>query len=77
MRFSKLELLNTIENADIHIREIQKFCTLQYDGQSLMRAAMSQLNLSARTYYHRLLKLARIIADLAEVLQYRPKLMMG
>ena len=52
-----------------------------------MRAAMIQLNLSARTY-HRILKLARTIADLAgseeiqsphlaEALQYRPKLMMG
>jgi magnesium chelatase family protein len=52
-----------------------------------MRVAMTQLNLSARAYY-RILKLARTIADLAgseefqsahlaEVLQYRPKLLMG
>ena len=57
------------------------------ESQSLMRAAMSQLNLSARAY-HRILKLARTIADLAgseeiqsahlaDGLQYRPKLMMG
>ena len=50
-----------------------------------MRAAMSQLNLSARAY-HRILKLARTIAGLAgsediqsahlaEALQYRPKIM--
>jgi len=48
-----------------------------------MRAAMSQLNLSARAY-HLILKLSRTIADLAgseniqplrlaEALQYRPK----
>jgi magnesium chelatase family protein len=53
----------------------------------LMRAAMNQLQLSARAY-HRILKLARTIADLAgsdeiqsahlaEALQYRPKIMMG
>ena len=52
-----------------------------------MRAAMGQLNLSARAY-HRILKLARTIADLAgcaeiqsvhlaEVLQYRPKITIG
>ena len=52
-----------------------------------MRAAISQLQLSARAY-HRVLKLARTIADLAgnediqsphlaEALQYRPKIMMG
>jgi hypothetical protein len=33
-------------------------------GQSLMRAAMQQLQMSARAY-HRILKLARTIADLA------------
>jgi magnesium chelatase family protein len=74
-------------NADMRVGEIRQFCKLEEDGQSLMRAAMSQLNLSARAY-HRILKLARTIADLAgceeiqsthlaEALQYRPKLMMG
>jgi magnesium chelatase family protein len=70
-------------NADMRIGEIRKFCKLQDEGQSLMRAAMSQINLSARAY-HRILKLARTIADLAgsgdiqsthlaEAVQYRPK----
>jgi magnesium chelatase family protein len=69
------------------VGEIRQFCKLQDEGQNLMRAAMSQLNLSARAH-HRILKLARTIADLAgsediqsahlaEALQYRPKLMMG
>src|SRR5688572_22802607 len=74
-------------NADMRVGEIRQFCKLQDEGQSLMRAAMTQMNLSARAY-HRILKLARTIADLAgsdeiqsvhlaEALQYRPKLMLG
>jgi len=66
---------------------MRQFGKLQADGPSLMRAAMSQMNLSARAD-HRILKLSRTIADLAgseniqsshlaEALQYRPKLMMG
>jgi magnesium chelatase family protein len=43
----------------MRMAEIRQFCRLQTDGQSLM-----QLNLSARAY-HRILKLARTIADLA------------
>ena len=87
-RFSKLDSKHPVFcNADMRVGEIRQFCKLPEEGQSLMRAAMSQLNLSARAY-HRILKLARTIADLAgceeiqsvhlaEALQYRPKLMMG
>ena len=48
----------------MRVGEIRQFCRLPEEGQSLMRAAMSQLNLSARAN-HRILKLARTIADLA------------
>ena len=86
-RFSGNGSSDIVCNADMRIGEIRKFCKLQDEGQSLMRAAMSQLNLSARAY-HRILKLARTIADLAgseeiqsvhlaEALQYRPKLMLN
>jgi magnesium chelatase family protein len=85
-RFSDNGSCDIICNADMRIGEIRKFCKLQEEGQRLMRAAMSHLNLSARAY-HRILKLARTIADLAgseeiqsvhlaEALQYRPKLML-
>ena len=90
-RFAGLEHAegaNTVMcNSDMRIAEIRKFCKLDQASESLMRAAMTQMNLSARGY-HRLLKLARTIADLAgseniqpphlaEALQYRPKLLIS
>jgi magnesium chelatase family protein len=71
-------------NADMRPADIRVHCQLDNTGQSLVRSAMNQLQLSARAY-HRVLKLARTIADLAgeenivpahlaEALQYRPKL---
>ena len=86
-RFSNNGSSGIICNAVMRVGEIRQFCKLQDEGQSLMRAAMTQLNLSARAY-HRILKLSRTIADLAgseeiqsahlaEALQYRPRLMMG
>ncbi len=73
-------------NADMRPAEVRQFCTLDPTGLSLMRSATNQMQLTARAY-HRVLKLARTIADLngsesiqpnhlAEALQYRPKLQM-
>ena len=86
-RFSNREANDIVCNADMRVGEVRQFCQLQEEGKSLMRSAMTQLNLSARAY-HRILKLARTIADLAgseeiqsvhlaEALQYRPKIMIG
>jgi magnesium chelatase family protein len=71
-------------NADMRPAQIRQYCALDEECQILMKAAMRQLQLTARAY-HRVLKLARTIADLAgaedisqvhlaEALQYRPKL---
>jgi magnesium chelatase family protein len=76
-----------VSNSDMRLAEVRKYCKLDETGDSLIRTAMSQLNLTARAY-HRILKLARTIADLAgseniqtphlaEALQYRPKGMQG
>ena len=64
--------------------DIQVLCQLDKTCQSLMRSTMNQLQLSAHAY-HRMLKLSRTIANLtgeekiapaplAEVSQFRPKL---
>jgi magnesium chelatase family protein len=59
-------LQSVVCNADVRVGEIRQFCRLQDEGQSLMRAAITQLNLSARAYHRtRSVKLARTIADLA------------
>ena len=63
-RFTNGKATDIVCNADMRIGEIRQFCQLQAEGQSLMRSAMSQLQLSARAY-HRILKLSRTIADLA------------
>ena len=77
-----------LDRIDIHI-EVPRvdydklYCSLDGAGKALLRAAMQQLHMSARAY-HRILKLARTIADLAgserietphiaEAIQYRPR----
>jgi magnesium chelatase family protein len=51
-------------NADMGPAEIRQYCQVDAAGQSLLKAAMQQVHLSARAY-HRMLKPTRTIADLA------------
>ncbi len=80
-RFEKINSIKT--NSEMTIKEIKEFCHLGEAEQAFMKAAVVKMYLSARSY-HRILKLARTIADLsgesaisvnhlAEALQYRPK----
>ncbi|HHJ34563.1 MAG TPA: ATP-dependent protease [Gammaproteobacteria bacterium] len=50
-------------NAELTVNEIDSFCVLQEKEQRLLEKAMDKLKLSARAY-HRILKLARTIADI-------------
>jgi magnesium chelatase family protein len=54
-------------NAEMTPTEVREFWQTRLDeqAQSLLRLAMAQLSLSARAF-HRILKLARTIADMAE-----------
>lgn len=72
-----------VANADMTVRELKEFCPLDAAGITLIKTAINTLRLSARSY-HRILKVARTIADLAaaerieqphlsEALQYRTK----
>ena len=70
-------------NSDMGPVEVWEHCQVEPAAQGLARAAMEQLQLSARAF-HRILKVARTIADLAgsdtigvthlaEAIQYRPR----
>ncbi|MBI4266894.1 MAG: YifB family Mg chelatase-like AAA ATPase [Chloroflexi bacterium] len=72
-------------NAEMAPGEIREFCRVEEPAQGLLKAAMKQLYLSARAF-HRILKLALTVADLAnsdiikahhvaEAIQYRPRTM--
>ena len=52
-------------NAEMTPVEVRQFCQVEPTGQSLLKAAMNQLHFSARAF-HRILKLSRTIADLAD-----------
>ena len=53
------------ENARLGPAEVEKYCLPDAQGESLLKQAISRLGLSARGY-HRILMVARTIADLAE-----------
>jgi magnesium chelatase family protein len=73
-------------NADMGASDIQHYCKPDQAGQQLLNTTLRQMQLSARAY-HRILKLGRTIADLAdcdaieithlaEAIQYRPRRML-
>ncbi|MCG2685836.1 YifB family Mg chelatase-like AAA ATPase [Candidatus Parcubacteria bacterium] len=76
--------MNLVCNANMKNREVKAFCSLSSECLNLLRQAVSQLGLSARSYF-KVIKVARTVADLmgeeaiavphlAEALQYRQKI---
>lgn len=72
-----------VSNSEMNSQIVKEFCAVDDTTLNLLKTAVSQFNLSARSYY-KILKVARTIADLegkeaiesvhvAEALQYRPK----
>jgi magnesium chelatase family protein len=79
----RLKNVAEITNAELSSKQVREFCQLNNESKALLRAASERLNFSARAY-HRIIKLARTIADLensneikkqhiAEAIQYRAK----
>lgn len=80
-RFAKAGIAS---NAEMKATHIKQFCSITEETQNLLAKAMTSMQLSARSY-HRILKVARTIADLegaeqialphvAEALQYRQRI---
>jgi magnesium chelatase family protein len=83
LQLGRFEGTTTHANGEMGPAEVRRHCELDEQSRGLMKQAMRQLGLSARGY-HRVLKLARTIADLersqgilpshlAEAIQYRPR----
>ncbi|MCX6745560.1 MAG: YifB family Mg chelatase-like AAA ATPase, partial [Candidatus Parcubacteria bacterium] len=78
---ARFQALPILDNGEMRSQDIKEFCQVDNQSQELLKNAVNQFHLSARSY-HRVLKLARTIADLencdkiktqhlAEALQYR------
>lgn len=77
------DLTGLFANSDMRVGDIQGFCILSPEARQLLEISVKRIQLSARAY-HRMIKLSRTIADLAdtdviqiqhvaEAIQYRPQ----
>jgi magnesium chelatase family protein len=57
------DVAGVFANAQLGVREVNRFCRIDASAERMMQSAMRSTGLSARAY-HRVLRLARTIADL-------------
>ena len=60
------DVAGIFSNADMQAGDVKTYCKLTDSGRQLLEISVKRMQLSARSY-HRLLKLSRTIADLADV----------
>jgi len=70
LRFEKEKSI--FANAHMQSREIRKYCSIDTQGQLMLKNAISKLGLSARAF-DRILKVSRTIADLDQTGQIKPE----
>ena len=70
-RPSRFTAAATRYNADMTHRQIRQFCPLDDECRNLLRAAMTEMGLSARAH-DKVLRVARTIADLDRSESIRP-----
>lgn len=71
IQLSRFKRAKIFCNAQMNQRHIKMFCSIKGETENLLRSAISELRLSARAY-HRVLKIARTIADLEEQEEIQP-----
>jgi len=64
LQLERFKESNVYSNARMHPKQIKDFCQLDKEAESILKAAIVHLKLSARAY-DKVLKVARTIADLA------------
>ncbi|KKS14291.1 magnesium chelatase [Candidatus Daviesbacteria bacterium RIFOXYD1_FULL_41_10] len=65
LQYKRFQGSGILTNSEMKSAQIKQFCQITQDAMDLLKMAISQMNLSARGY-HRVLKLSRTIADLAD-----------
>ncbi len=81
IQIERYKKINIFSNSELTPQLIEKFCTITNSGKKILEIAIDKLGLSMRAY-HKILKVARTIADLeasekieekhlAEAIQYR------